>query len=122
MFSCGITPFGLYDREACPTQYPKAACTLMSMHNPSMQEALSQFMCHERSTVERHCRHHMSHKYLSTVFTEIVKCQTLSDVPRTSLEVIPKSPNIHSPDADLCEEFSNEVYRPSTGDSYSISL
>ena len=88
-FRAGLLLFGLDDPEACPTQYRKAASTLMSMHNPAMQEALSQFMCHERSTAERHYRHHMSHRYLSTVFTGLAKCQTLTS-PTTSLAVYPK--------------------------------
>ena len=37
-------------------------------------------MCHERSTAERHYRHHMSHRYLSSVFTELGKCQTHPEV------------------------------------------
>ena len=75
----GLLLYGIVDQSACPTQYRKAASTLMSMHNPSMLEPLSQFMCHERSTAERHYRHHMSHRYLSSVFTELAKCQTNPD-------------------------------------------
>lgn len=75
----GLVLYGIVDQAACPTQYRKAASTLISMHNPSMQEPLSQFMCHERSTAGRHYRHHMSHRYLSSVFTELGRCQAKSD-------------------------------------------
>ena len=47
------------------------------MHNPLMQESLSQFMYHARSTTERHYRHHMSHKSLWPVFNELARCQNL---------------------------------------------
>ena len=73
----GLKLFGIDDPQGCPTNYRKAASTLISMHNPSMQEPLSQFMCHARSTTERHYRHHMSHKSLSSVFNELAKCQSL---------------------------------------------
>ena len=42
-----------------------------------MQESLSQFMCHTRSTTERHYRHHMSHRSLWPVFNELSRCQAL---------------------------------------------
>ena len=42
--------FGIEDPHGCPTDYRKAASTVISMNNPSMQELLNQFMCHVRST------------------------------------------------------------------------
>ncbi|KAI6659735.1 hypothetical protein LOD99_10704 [Oopsacas minuta] len=73
----GLKHFGIHDPDACPTNYRKAASTLISMHKPSMQESLSQFMCHARSTTERHYRHHVSHRGLSSGFNELEKCQAL---------------------------------------------
>ena len=69
--------YGINDPDGRPTDYRKAAATLISMHSPTLQEPLSQFMCHNRSTAERHYRHHMSHQYLSRVFTELARCQAL---------------------------------------------
>ena len=63
-FRAGLLLFGINDPNCRPTDYRKATSTLISMHNPSMQESLSQFMCHARSTTERQYRHHMSHKSL----------------------------------------------------------
>ncbi|KAI6656073.1 hypothetical protein LOD99_11339 [Oopsacas minuta] len=83
----GLKLFGIHDPDGCPTNYRKAASTLISMHKPSMQESLSQFMCHARSTTERHYRHHMSHRGLSSVFNELAKCQALpsnDDISTTS--------------------------------------
>ena len=90
----GLKHFGINDPQGCPTNYRKAASTLISMHNHSMQESLSQFMCHARSTTERHYRHHMSHKGLSSVFNELAKCQALSneDVGTTSIEILQAVP------------------------------
>ena len=73
----GLELYGISDPNGCPTDYRKAASTLISIQNPSMQESLSQFMCHARATTERHYRLHMSHIGLSTVFTELARCQTL---------------------------------------------
>ena len=73
----GLKLFGIEDPKGCPTNFRKAASTLISMHKPTMQEPLSQFMCHARSTTERHYRHHMSHKGLSSVFNELARCQAL---------------------------------------------
>ena len=73
----GLKPFGIDDPKGCPTNYRKAASTLISMHKPAMQESLSQFMCHARSTTERHYRHHMSHRGLSSVFNDFAHCQAL---------------------------------------------
>ena len=57
-----------------------------------MQESLSQFMCHPRATTERHYRLHMSHIGLSSVFTELARCQSLQadeGIPSSSsLELI----------------------------------
>ena len=80
----GLKLFGIDDPHGCPTNYRKAASTLISIHQPSMQEPLSQFMCHARSTTERHYRHHMSHRGLSTVFNELAKCQTLPTEGRST--------------------------------------
>ena len=74
----GLKLFGIDDPKGCPTNYRKAASTLISMHKPAMQESLSQFMCHSRSTTERHYRHHMSHRGLSSVFNDLAHCQGLS--------------------------------------------
>ena len=61
------------------------------MHNSSMQEPLSQFMCDARSTTQRHNWHHMSHRTLYPVFNELARCQRipLEDAVTTtaSLEV-----------------------------------
>ena len=76
-FRAGLLLFGINDPHGRPTEYRKAASTLISMHNPLMQESLSQFMCHARSTTERHYRHHMSHKSLWPVFNELARCQNL---------------------------------------------
>ena len=73
----GLISYGINDPDGRPTDYRKAAATLISMHSPTLQESLSQFMCHNRSTAERHYRHHMSHQYLSRVFTELARCQAL---------------------------------------------
>ena len=102
----GLLLFGINDPEACPTQYRKAASTLMSMHNPSMQEPLSQFMCHERSTAERHYRHHMSHRFLSSVFTELGRCQTISDGPVTDPEA--SSPLLSGQHVEPSDKASSE--------------
>ena len=81
----GLKLFGIEDPKGCPTNFRKAASTLISMHKPTMQEPLSQFMCHARSTTERHYRHHMSHRGLSSVFTELARCQALpSDEGRST--------------------------------------
>ena len=44
-------------------------------------------MCHSRSTTEPHYRHHMSHRGLYPVFTELAKCQAMSEghIPNTDL-------------------------------------
>ena len=83
----GLKLFGISDPNGCPTHYRKATSTLISMHNPSMQESLSEFMCHSRFTAERNYRHHMSHRGLYPVFTELAKCQAMPEVhiPNTDL-------------------------------------
>ena len=86
----GLLLFGIVDHSSCPPQYRKAASTLTSM-----QEPLSQFMCHERSTAERHYQHHMSHRYLSSVFTELAKCQTNPD-EASALEKV-SDPDLNDP-------------------------
>ena len=47
------------------------------MHNSSMQDPLSQFMCDAPSTTERHNWHHMSHRTLYPVFNELARCQRI---------------------------------------------
>ena len=44
-----------------------------------MQESLSQFMYHSRSTTERHYRHHLSHRGLYSVFMELAKFQAMPE-------------------------------------------
>ena len=75
-FRAGLELYGIDDPDARPTHFRKAASRLIRIHCPNLQEPLGQFMCHDRSTAERHYRHHMSHQYLSRVFTELARCQS----------------------------------------------
>ena len=93
----GLRLFGIEDPHGCPTDYRKAASTLISMNNPSMQESLSQFMCHARSTTERHYRHHMSHRGLYPVFNELARCQALPAEGEISVAVSPKLASTSDP-------------------------
>ncbi|KAI6647787.1 hypothetical protein LOD99_8502 [Oopsacas minuta] len=47
------------------------------MHRPELQETLSQFMCHSRSTTEKHYRTHMAHRRMYTIFKELGRCQAI---------------------------------------------
>ncbi|KAI6659896.1 hypothetical protein LOD99_14236 [Oopsacas minuta] len=47
------------------------------MHRPELQETLSQFMCHLRSTAEKHYRTHMAHRGMYTIFKELGRCQAI---------------------------------------------
>ena len=73
----GLKLYGIDDPDGCPTHYRKAASTLISMHKPELQESLSQFMCHSRSTTERHYRHHMAHRGLYSTFSALASCQAM---------------------------------------------
>ena len=77
-FRAGLLLFGIEDPHGCPTHYRKAASTLISMHKPELQESLSQFMCHSRSTTEKHYRTHMAHKGMYTIFQELGMCQAIT--------------------------------------------
>ena len=76
-FRAGLNLFGIDDPHGCPTHYRKAASTLISMHRPELQETLSQFMCHSRSTTEKHYRTHMVHRGMYTIFKELGRCQAI---------------------------------------------
>ena len=111
----GLKLFGISDPNGCPTHYRKAASTLISMHNPSMQESLSQFMCHARSTTERHYRHHMSHRGLYSVFTELAKCQAMPEghIPNTNLlhgdDTLLSAANSIEPSASITDMNSQSI-------------
>ena len=74
----GLVLYGINDPDGRPTDYRKAVATLISMHSPTLQEPLSQIMCHNRSTAERHYISHQSHQYLSSVFTELARVSSAS--------------------------------------------
>ena len=109
----GLKLYGIDDPDGCPTHYRKAASTLISMHKPELQESLSQFMCHSRSTTERHYRHHMAHRGLYSTFTALASCQAMSGedhtpvLDHTPLDPSPTHPSLCSNEQDHDDDADN---------------
>ena len=99
------------DPDRCATHYHKAASTLISMHKPELQESLSQFMCHSRSTTERHYRHHIAHRGLYSTFSALASCQAKSGeesvVEHTPCDSSPFHPSLSSDEQDDEEDVGN---------------
>ena len=107
----GLKLYGIDDPDGCSTHYRKAASTLISMHKPELQMSLSQFMCHSRSTTERHYRHHMAHRGLYSTFSALASCQAMrgeeSVVEHTSCDSRPFHPSLSSNEQDDDEDVGN---------------
>ena len=106
-FKCFWKPYKFCNRTVKST----FGVPLISMHKPELQMSLSQFMCHSRSTTERHYRHHMAHRGLYSTFSALESCQAMpgeeSVVEHTSCDSSPFHPSLSSDEQDDDENVGN---------------